>query len=681
MSKQRKPVPKAPAAKSVRATAPDSGFSMPVLAALPDFFKNTLLQSALIFGFAFLLYANTLSHGFTLDDSIVITSNMFTEKGVDGIPGILSNDTFYGYFKERGKENLVSGGRYRPLTLVLFALVHQLFGPGSFAFHLLTVLLFAATCTLLYRTLLLLFRPRFGDNYALLLSWMTAVLFTAHPIHTEVVANIKGCDEIVTLLGSLGALYCTLRAFDSRGVIWGAAAGVSFFLACLAKENAVTFLGVIPLALWFFREETPGDSRLARILKVLLPVVVAFLVFYVIRGNVLHWPKIIGGGKPIMEIMNNPFLKIEGNQWVPFTASEKFATIFYTLLKYVQLLFVPHPLTHDYYPRQIEMMTFGSPAVWLSLLLYGGMLVYALSGIQRRDPVRYGILFYLMTLSIVSNFVFPVGTFMGERFAFMPSVGFCMVLGAWLVRFSSGRNLNLALGVMGGIVLLYSLKTITRNPVWQSNEKLFFADVETSGRSAKIRNACGGVLFDKATKETDPAQREKICRDAIAHLNKAIEMHPNYKDAYLSRGGCNYLLKNFDAAIADYRQALRLAEKDKKPGLGLAIALRDGGKYYGEQKADLGTAMKYLTESWSLNAQDPETARLLGVANGVQGRHAEAITWFSRAVELAPGNAATLLDLSMAYRASGDAVKSDEAMRKALEINPKILEERGIKRQ
>ena len=155
-----------------------------------------------------------------------------------------------------------------------------------------------------------------------------------------------------------------------------------------------------------------------------------------------------------MEIMNNPFLKIEGNQWVPFTASEKFATIFYTLLKYVQLLFVPHPLTHDYYPRQIEMMTFGSPAVWLSLLLYGGMLVYALSGIRRRDPVRYGILFYLMTLSIVSNFVFPVGTFMGERFAFMPSVGFCMVLGAWLVRFSSGRNLNLALGVMGGIVLL-----------------------------------------------------------------------------------------------------------------------------------------------------------------------------------------------------------------------------------
>ncbi|MDX1911596.1 MAG: tetratricopeptide repeat protein, partial [Saprospiraceae bacterium] len=109
MSKQRKPAPGA--SKQAAGAAP--------LAAPSTFFANTLLQSGLIFAFAFLLYANTLTHGFVLDDAIVITDNMYTQKGVEGIGGILSKDTFFGFFKVEGKETLVSGGRYRPMTLVL----------------------------------------------------------------------------------------------------------------------------------------------------------------------------------------------------------------------------------------------------------------------------------------------------------------------------------------------------------------------------------------------------------------------------------------------------------------------------------------------------------------------------------------------------------------------------------
>ena len=131
MSKQRKPVP---SRSTGAATAP-------ALAALPDFFRNTLLQSGLIFAFSFLLYANTLTHGFVLDDAIVITDNMYTSKGVEGIPGILSKETFFGFFKVEGKETLVSGGRYRPMTLVLFAMVYQVAGASPFIFHLLTILL------------------------------------------------------------------------------------------------------------------------------------------------------------------------------------------------------------------------------------------------------------------------------------------------------------------------------------------------------------------------------------------------------------------------------------------------------------------------------------------------------------------------------------------------------------
>jgi len=660
--------PRKPIAPTKTAVRKPAAATAPQTLTLPPFFHNVRLQSLVLFAFAVLLYANTLGHGFTLDDDIVIKQNMFTQKGVEGIPGILSKDTFFGYFKVEGKDNLVSGGRYRPLTLVMFAFVFQLFGDKSFMFHLLTVLLFAASCVVLYRTLLLLFRPR-GDSYAALLAFMATALFAAHPIHTEVVANIKGCDEIVTLLGSLGALWLTVKAFDTGKGMYGIAAGVVFFLACLSKENAATFVVVVPLALWFFRSASAGQ-----IIKHTTPIVAAFLVFFMIRTSILG----LGFGGTPMELMNNPFLKISGNQWVPFSAAERLATIFYTLGKYVWLLFFPFSLTHDYYPRHIDLMTFGSPTVLLSLALYGFLTWYALSGIGKRDPLRFGILFYLLTLSIVSNFVFPVGTNMGERFAFMPSVGFCVVVAALLMRLWKGANGTNALAILGVAVALFSLKTLTRNPVWVSNESLFLTDVAVSGNSAKIRNACGGVLLDKATQEKDPNEVEKLCKEGVTHLNKAIEIYPNYKDAYVSRAGCQFLLKNYDASIADYRMSLQLAGTDEPKFKNLlAMALREGGKFQGEQKHDLAAAMRYLNESWQLNPKDGDTARLLGVANGVQNKQAEALGWFQKAVDLAPDNASYMFDLGTAYYLAGDPVKGEQWRQKAIKKDPEVANKQG----
>ena len=655
----RRPAPAASKAASTK-TATLPAFD------LPDFFNNTGLQSILLFVFGFLLYANTLTHGFVQDDAIVITDNMFTTQGVKGIPGILSKDTFFGFFKVEGKETLVSGGRYRPLTLVLFALLYEVAGNEPFLFHLVTVVLFALTGVVLYRTLLLLLNGwTAGRERAHLVAWLAAVLFVAHPIHTEVAANVKGCDEILTLLGSLGALYFTVRYFDTGKIVQALLAAAVFFLACLSKENAATFVVVIPLALWFFRSATP-----ARSVQASWPVWAAFLVFFILRGSILHWKF---GAAP-MELMNNPFLKIVGDRWVAFSFGEKLATIIYTLGKYIQLLVAPYPLTHDYYPRYIGIKSFGDPGVLLSLAGYGFLVWYALSGLTRRDPVRFGILFFLLTISIVSNLVFPVGTNMGERFAFMPSAGFCLAVATLLVRFENWRT---PVVVTGAAVAVFSLMTLLRNPVWVSNEKLFFTDVNTSVNSAKINNACGGVTFEKAQKEKDENKRQALFQQAFNYANQALKIYPNYKDAMLTRAGCQFYLKNYDAAVADYRAAAQLAADDPKPKTYLALALREGGKYFGEQKGDLPKAVQFLSESWSINPQDAETARLLGVANGVQGKNVEALQWFSKAVELAPENASYLFDLGTAYYIAGDPVKGEEFRKRALAINPEVAKEKN----
>jgi len=653
MSKKQKPEVRKPAAP---------------VQELPAFFTNTRLHILVIAALAFMLYANTLGHGFVQDDAIVITDNMFTKQGVEGLPGILNKDTFFGFFKVEGKENLVSGGRYRPLTLVLFALLYQIVGENSIVFHFFTVLLFALTCVVVYQTLRLMLAYRFGAAYASFTAFMATLLFTAHPIHTEVVANVKGCDEILTLLGSMGALWLLFKAVDTGKVGLALSSGVVFFLACLSKENAVTFTVVAPLALYVFRDLKPGEALMRS-----APLWFGFFAFFILRGSILDWKF---GAAP-MELMNNPFLKIQGDKWVSFAPAEKLATIMYTLFRYVQLLFWPTPLTHDYYPRHIGILNFGNPAVLMSLVVYGGMAWYAVRGLMRRDVAAFGVAFFLLTLSIVSNLVFPIGTNMGERFAFMPSVGFSLVVAVWLANYWRKQgNWSMPVYIGLGATVVFSAMTVLRNPVWESNEKLFFADVKTSANSAKIRNACGGVLFEKANKETDEKVREGMFREALTHLNKAIEIYPNYKDALISRGGCHFFLKNFDGAIADYSAAIQLAPDDPRPKQYLAIAHRDAGKFYGEVQHNLPKAMRALNESWKLNSTDAETARLQGVAHGVQGQNAEAMMWFQKAVDLAPDNASYLFDLGTAKVLSGDVAGGEALRKKAMEMNPKLMEER-----
>src|SRR6185436_11485805 len=67
------------------------------------------------------LYGNTLGNRYALDDGLFITNNAYTKSGIRGIPNIFTHDSFQGYFGDE-KKNLISGGRYRPLSIATFAL-------------------------------------------------------------------------------------------------------------------------------------------------------------------------------------------------------------------------------------------------------------------------------------------------------------------------------------------------------------------------------------------------------------------------------------------------------------------------------------------------------------------------------------------------------------------------------
>jgi Flp pilus assembly protein TadD len=623
-----------------------------------------------LLGLSILLYANTLSHDFALDDAIVITDNMHVQKGWAGLMDIFNKDTFHGFFKT-DKQGLLEGGRYRPFTLAMFAVELSIFGKSPFWGHLFNLLWYALTGVVLYLISSGLFAYRWNKILSAWLAFAVALIFIAHPLHTEAVANIKGRDEIMALLGCLAALYFSLRSYHSKEIGWEALAVLAFLIGIFSKENAITFLAVVPLTYWFFT-----DASVGKIIRHTAPFLVVAVVFLLIRSAVLPNVQI---GTVSRELMNNPFLKLEGTQYVPFTGAEKQATVFYTLGKYLQLFLAPYPLTHDYYPMQIPRMDWSKPASILSFLLYLGMGIYGVMGLRKKSPIAYGFLFYLSTLSIVSNLFLVVGTNMSERLVFMPSVGLCIALVAGLATLFYGVKLPQTLRPqsllvsIGVVALIFGGLTILRNPAWKNNLTLFRTDAKTSVNSAKVHNALGGQLVSDAEKiKKDSLKSTPLLEEAAISLQRAVELYPGYKDAFFLLGTCNIHLKKYPEAVKYLEGAYSLNASDTNTVNNLTVAYRLLGQEEGEKRGNLANAFTYLKKALTFDPNDYATLRLLGVASNVAQDFPGALSYFEKAKNQMPQHADAWFELGMAYQFVKDNANAQQAFAKAQQLDPDI---------
>ena len=193
--------------------------------------------------------------------------------------------------------------------------------------------------------------------------------------------------------------------------------------------------------------------------------------------------------------------------------------------------------------------------------------------------------------------------------------------------------------ILGVLLSLYTLKTITRNFVWESDYKLFTTDVKTSENSAKVLNAAGGALTTEAFKEKDESKKREMLTQAIEYLNRAVTVHPTYKNAYLIMGNAYYYLNDYDKAATAYEKSLNIDPDFKDAETNLAISLRDAGRKAGEVENNLEKSQNLLYRSFQLSPNDTETLRLLGVVNGIRGNHLEAVKYFTKVIQVDPKNA------------------------------------------
>ncbi len=625
---------------------------------------NSRAHRIIIFLTVFVFYGNTLLNNFAVDDSIVITKNDFTKKGFSGISDLLTKDTFRGFFKVEGKEKLVSGGRYRPFSLVIFAIIFQFFGSNAFIYHFFNILFFAGLGLILYEVLRKLLQVKFINNY-LAISFLASMIFVIHPIHTECVANIKGLDEILALLLSLLSFYFAILWSKSQNFLQLIFSMCFLMLALFSKENSISYLVLIPFGLFVFH-----NYSLSKSFRLFTYLLIPTFLFLYCRAQILGWNPIAGQS---IELMNNPFLKFMNGKYIPFTEQEKFATILFTLIKYFGLLLFPHPLTYDYYPKHITLQTMGSTVVLFSLLFYIGLIVLFFKNIIKNSIISFSIIAFLIPLFIVSNLLFSVGTFMGERFLFMPSIGFSIIAAYFLSKLLMKNNV-FAIGLFTLIIIAAGVKTITRNQDWKNDLTLILHDSKISLNSAKINTAVGGILLEKYSKEQNRTILNEKVAIAKKHLNKAIELHPYYFEAYQLLGNAHFLAREYKEAIEKYNFLMKFQPDNKDASVNQALFYKELGRITGMNENNPVQAIEYLKTSMQLNPKDEETESLMGVANGVMGNYPKALEIFYGQLKKNPQSADAYFNLYLTYMNMGDKVKADEQLQKAKQIDPKIME-------
>lgn len=645
------------------------------------------LKLALILGaIAFLVYANTLWNGYVLDDPMVTTKNTIVSQGVKAIPEIFRTPRLKGY-------GYMQNDNYRPLSLAMFATEYQIFGEHKAGVgHFFNVLFFALGVVMLF-----FFIDKLFDRKRTGLAFITSLLFALHPIHTEVVANIKSRDEIMCFFFAFWALNVYVDYMKS-GKVWQLIAGtVLFFLSFISKETVVAFAFVIPMIFFFYNNNSRQRAIAITLASWVITVIYILLRIKVMKDNNTDNPLAI-------DFIDNMLIKAP-------SFGSKLATCIWVLGMYIKLLILPYPLNCDYCYNSIPFKSFGDIWVLLSGALHLFMLVYGTFRLFKnpKDPWAFGMLFYLAAIFLFSNIPLLIGAEAGERFVFFASVGFCMLLALaiekWIARdtemtYPGIFKNKLAAGVIAAICLLYTGLTFARNNDWKDNYSLFKSDLAKSPNDARLYFYYGDELAENMyATEPDTAKQRQLLNDAVGNLKKAIDIYPKYTEAHVEAGKAYFMGLNYDSAAYHFQKALQLNPEQSIAANNLGTIYLRTGRYpeaislykraiaikgdFGQAYFNLGctyiqtkqydSALDNLNKTLALDPGYANAYMQIGVVYYVQNKYDQAIPYFNKVVEMDPNNVDALNNLGAVYLNTGKVPQALEIFKKTVAVNPNYV--------
>ncbi len=618
-----------------------------------------------------LAFANTFANGFAFDDEIIIEKNRLI-KSLAYLPTLFTTDYWGSFFGPGIGQNL-----YRPLVMVTFALNYAVGGLNPFGYHLVNLGLHLAIGYVLYTL-----ARRLGLSWGAALA--AAALFVVHPLHTEAVTSIVGRAELLMGLGVFLAVTWYLRsgAPARLEIRFAVASCAAFALGLLSKEQAV----VLPALLVLFDCSATSADRGRRNWEEILRGAVGryggYLVVlgaYLILRSAVLYSTVFDPSRQI-DVLDSPLANVGWDVRV--------LTALKVAGKYLWLFVWPAELAMDYsfdaIPRATSLL---EPGVLLAGLAWGALLgLGAWAYVRGIRPVVFGVGMTFLTFLPASNFLFPIGTIMGERLFYLPSAGLCLVLGAAWDRLGAwGRQVGrpqlttrLCLVALTFVLLLLTVRTVQRNRDWRTSETIYESAVHVVPRNVKILTTHSSFLLNAGRVD-----------EAIARLNEATKIDPNYPRAYLYVGMANGRRQRWAEAEVAYRQALAIRERT----LGLehplvAETLNSlGVLYYYQGKYDQAELLHRRALAIREKVLGPEHLHVAQSLNNLAlvyddaGKYDQAEALYRRSLAIRekalgpdhPLVAESLNNLAMLYQVQGKYDQAERLHRRALGIREKAL--------
>ncbi|PCI96046.1 MAG: hypothetical protein COB15_11405 [Flavobacteriales bacterium] len=486
--------------------------------------KNNISIYSIILITIIAVYGVSATSGFAVDDTAYLVTNKSVQKGVGGIASLFIEPTqsFVGDLSVDLKV-------YRPIHFMLLALEYEMFGLNPKGYHILNIVWYIVLGFLLFYFLSTIILKKHSKYLSLFIT----LLFLVHPLSVESVANIKGRDDILAFVFILISAIFFFKHIQLRNIYNLLISLISFFIALLCKESALMLMFILPLIVYFFTDENIKSN-----LKTLLAYLVPAVIWYVLKYNAIE-----------ASFINSEELTYLHNNLVLYKGFDRYLLVFFALFQYLSLLMFPKNLSWDYTYGFFEGYQYAELIGGISFVLHILLLYYAIKNFKTKNIVSFGILFYIITLSPVSNIFFLIGSPMGERLTFVPKLGIIIAIVVFMLKALKinlvGFNFMTSKVVSSLLVILlitFSVRSYNRTLDWKDTQTLIIKDVNVNS-SLRIMDSYIERLHGK-----DPIKNKReIEKYAKIVIKKTLRTENDTRECFRI-GRAYYFINNYAEA-------------------------------------------------------------------------------------------------------------------------------------
>lgn len=536
------------------------------------FSKYSYLISYFIFTFmVWLVYAQCIHFEYVLDDSLFI--DKINDK-VHSLPDLfkLFND-------------LYNNNDYRPITMLSFGLEYLFFGKlNPYISHIINVLLFISIAILIKKII--------SKLLPLLLDWEVTIivcLFIAHPLCTEVVANVKSRDTLLSTFFSLLSIYQIIKYSYSKRIIFLITSAFFFFIATLCKLDSIGTL-VFNIIVYYAINSRNNKFEIKAYLRIFVVLFLPIFLFRVILLPIIVNANInTNSSLGLVSITENPLIE-------NFNIINRISALFQSIYFYVLQIIAPIHLRF-YYGFKYYVL---QPAFNLKTLLITLCILAVYVSIfwhyfkTKQQAYLLGLMGFSAYILYALNFFDPVAGVIADRYVFLGLPWFILLFFVLtknlFIRFISIKKIY-AFQIL--LILLLVFMSRNRCAAWQSEEILMDTDSPHLFESYEGMRIAANIYMELSDSTEDTIEKKNYLNKAITCAHNANKVFPKNSLMFMYEG--QYLFANGDTekAIDCFVTAHNNDSTNYKPLLYL------GDIYY--TKKDYNSALKYYSQSFSKN--------------------------------------------------------------------------------